>query len=173
VNDDLEKINIEYGEIEKLILELRNFLTEIDFKNIQSKYREQREIQNTLQSLDKEIMVLENGAKELENYKNEKIKLREQILNIEKENEKIEKEFENISKILLEYKQELEKFDVEELDKLEKTNRNMSENIRDIENIINEFKESQLALKKLKEDEKVVKDLYQIFSKELLLFVLE
>jgi len=49
-------------------------LTEIDFKNIQNKYKERREIQTTLQTLDKEIISLENGAKELENYKNEKIK---------------------------------------------------------------------------------------------------
>jgi hypothetical protein len=45
--------------------------------------------------------------------------------------------------------------------------------LRDMENIIVEFKNSQLALNKLKQDEKIVKDLYQIFSKELLLFVLE
>jgi hypothetical protein len=49
----------------------------------------------------------------------------------------------------------------------------MMENLRDIENLIEEFKNSQLALNKLKQEEKIVKDLYQVFSKELLLFVLE
>jgi len=173
INGDLEKMKIEYWKIEKLIISLRDFLKDIDFKNIQNKYKERREIQTTLQLLDKEIMTLESWAKELENYKEEKIKLWEQILNIKKETEKIQKELEEIQKYLKEEKEILDKFDIEKLDKLEKINRNMKENLRDMENIINEFKESQLSIKKLKENEKVVKDLYQIFSKELLLFVLE
>ncbi|HRX63508.1 MAG TPA: SMC family ATPase [Candidatus Absconditabacterales bacterium] len=172
-HEELKKLNLEYGKIEKLILELRKFLTEIDFKNIQNKYKERREIQTTLQTLDKEIISLENGAKELENYKNEKIKTGEQILNIEKENQKIEKELEEIGKEKLKQKKILETFEIEKINKLENINKNMQENLHDIKNIIDEFKDSQLSIKKLKEDEKVVKDLYQIFSKELLLFVLE
>ena len=39
--------------------------------------------------------------------------------------------------------------------------------------IISDFKTSQLELKKLKEDEKIVSDLYQIFSRELLLIVVQ
>jgi len=172
-HEELKKLNLEYWKIEKLILELRKFLTEIDFKNIQNKYKERREIQTTLQTLDKEIISLENGAKELENYKNEKIKTWEQILNIEKENQKIEKELEEIGKEKLKQKKILETFEIEKINKLENINKNMQENLHDIKNIIDEFKDSQLSIKKLKEDEKVVKDLYQIFSKELLLFVLE
>ena len=172
-HEELKKLNLEYWKIEKLILELRKFLTEIDFKNIQNKYKERREIQTTLQTLDKEIMTLEMWAKELENLKNEKIKLGEQVLNIEKENEKIEKELEEIEKEKLKQKKILETFEIEKINKLENINKNMQENLHDIKNIIDEFKDSQLSIKKLKEDEKVVKDLYQIFSKELLLFVLE
>ena len=49
----------------------------------------------------------------------------------------------------------------------------MENNIRDLEILIDDFKWSQIELAKLKQEEKIVKDLYQIFSKELLLFVLE
>jgi len=80
---------------------------------------------------------------------------------------------EEIGKEKLKQKKILETFEIEKINKLENINKNMQENLHDIKNIIDEFKDSQLSIKKLKEDEKVVKDLYQIFSKELLLFVLE
>jgi hypothetical protein len=67
----------------------------------------------------------------------------------------------------------VKQFNISQLEQIEKTNQNMMENLRDIENLIEEFKNSQLALNKLKQEEKIVKDLYQVFSKELLLFVLE
>jgi len=80
---------------------------------------------------------------------------------------------EEIEKETLKQKNILETFEIEKINKLDNINKNMQENLHDIKNIIDEFKDSQLSIKKLKEDEKVVKDLYQIFSKELLLFVLE
>ncbi|HKL44372.1 MAG TPA: hypothetical protein VJ892_03775, partial [Candidatus Absconditabacterales bacterium] len=173
VKEEMEKLSTEYGKIEKLITTLREFLTNIDYKNTQDKYKDRRKIQSSIQTLDKEIIFLESGAKELENYKNEKIKIGEQTLNIEKENQKIEKELEEIEKETLKQKNILETFEIEKINKLDNINKNMQENLHDIKNIIDEFKDSQLSIKKLKEDEKVVKDLYQIFSKELLLFVLE
>jgi hypothetical protein len=39
--------------------------------------------------------------------------------------------------------------------------------------IVDEFKKSQIKVKKLQEDEKILNDLYQIFSKELMLLVLQ
>jgi DNA repair exonuclease SbcCD ATPase subunit len=52
-------------------------------------------------------------------------------------------------------------------------NKNIENNIRDLEILINDFKSNQLEIKWLQEDEKLVKNLYQIFSKELMLYVLE
>jgi hypothetical protein len=78
-----------------------------------------------------------------------------------------------LTKIVDEQKAVVDKFNIRKLETIEKINQNMLENIRDIENLIEEFKNSQIALNKLKQDEKIVKDLYQVFSKELLLFVLE
>jgi hypothetical protein len=38
--------------------------------------------------------------------------------------------------------------------------------------LINDYKENQLEVQKLKDDEKIYSDLYNIFSKELMLLVL-
>ena len=49
----------------------------------------------------------------------------------------------------------------------------MDRSFHEIESLINDFKENSIEINKLKQDEIMVKNLHQIFSKELLLFVLE
>ena len=172
-NDEIKKMELEKNNIEKTILSLRKFLAEIDFKSIQSIYQERRDLNSQISIIDKEILQLELWAQELENYKNEKIKLSQQIEHIKIDKDKIKDELVKLWEALEWQKILVNKFDINKLKNIEKINQNMMENVRDIENLIQEFKNSQLALSKLKQDEKIVKDLYQIFSKELLLFVLE
>jgi len=86
---------------------------------------------------------------------------------------KIELELQELIKLEIEQNSSLQSFNIWEIEKLEKINKNMENNIRDLEILVNDFKWSQLELSKLKEEEKMVKNLYWIFSKELLLFVLE
>ncbi len=171
--EDMKKLEVEKNDIEQTILELRKFLAEIDFKNIQNMYQERRTLNTQISTLDKEILQLEEWAKELENYKNEKIKLLQQIEHIQKDKIKIDEELIKFTETLEWQKILVDRFDISILEQTEKTNQNMMENLRDIQNLIEEFKNSQLALNKLKQEEKIVKDLYQVFSKELLLFVLE
>jgi uncharacterized protein YdcH (DUF465 family) len=57
-------------------------LAQIDFKKVQENWQSWKGLNTESQTLDKEILELENGAKELENLKNEKIKLSQQIENI-------------------------------------------------------------------------------------------
>lgn len=52
-------------------------------------------------------------------------------------------------------------------------NQEMQTHIHDITQLAHEHKEGQLKVKQLYEDEKIMNNLYQIFSKELLLIVLE
>ena len=49
----------------------------------------------------------------------------------------------------------------------------MKEIYRDIDSLVNDYKKLQVEVKKLQEDEKILNDLYNIFSKELLLIVLQ
>jgi len=173
ISEEMKKLEIEKNNIGQTILDLRKFLADVDFKNIQNTYQERRGLNTQISLFDKEILQLEQWAKELENYKNEKIKLSQQAEHIQKDKIKINEELINFDKILEGQKILVDKFDITKLEQIEKINQNMLENLRDIQNLIEEFKNSQLALNKLKQEEKIVKDLYQVFSKELLLFVLE
>ena len=168
--NDLKK---EVEKVDETILGLRKFLADIDFKKIQNIYQEWKKLQNNIWILDKEILQLELWQKELENIKEEKIKLLQQVENVKKDINKIELELQELIKLEIEQNSSLQSFNIWEIEKLEKINKNMENNIRDLEMLINDFKWSQLELSKLKEEEKMVKNLYWIFSKELLLFVLE
>jgi len=49
----------------------------------------------------------------------------------------------------------------------------MKESYRDINSLVHEFKDVQIQVKQLQQEEEVVNNLYNIFSKELLLLVLQ
>jgi len=49
----------------------------------------------------------------------------------------------------------------------------MEKSLQQMQDLTTDFKESQLQVAKLREDEKIINNLYHIFSKELLLLVLE
>ena len=63
--------------------------------------------------------------------------------------------------------------DIETTAKLEKNYLAMKQNYHDIEVLVSEFKEHQLERQKLEEQETILGNLYNIFSKELLLIVLQ
>jgi hypothetical protein len=50
----------EKNDLEKTIKVLRQFLSDIDFKNIQNKYQETKMLLNQISALDKEILQLED-----------------------------------------------------------------------------------------------------------------
>jgi DNA repair exonuclease SbcCD ATPase subunit len=173
IKREIEKLNLECLKIDEQILAFRKFLADIDFKKIKETYQDWKNFQDNIGILDKEILQLELWQKELDNIKEEKIKILQQLEGNKKEINKIEKELEDFVGLENKQNEELKSFDISKIQELEKINKNMENNIRDLEILVNDFKWSQLELSKLKEEEKMVKNLYSIFSKELLLFVLE
>lgn len=172
-NSEIKNLEDENKRLEETIIELRNFLAEIDFKNIQNVYQEWRTIQSKISILDNAIIELEIGQNEIVNHKEEKIKKLQQMENKNTDMEKILIDIKNLQEIELKQNEIMQEFNILNIEKIEKINKNMENNIRDLEILIDDFKWSQIELAKLKQEEKIVKDLYQIFSKELLLFVLE
>ena len=69
--------------------------------------------------------------------------------------------------------QEKEKMDTNTTARLEKNHVAMKQYYHDIDMLVNEFKEHQLERQKLEEQETILGNLYTIFSKELLLLVLQ
>jgi hypothetical protein len=126
-----------------------------------------------LKVIDREISSLEAEFNKLQEYKIEVEKNKVRIENIEEklkvESEKLKIESEKLKEI----EEEISKSNFDNLKKIERINIQMKENIRDIGSLVEEFKKSKIHITKLKEEEKILNNLYQIFSKELLLVVLQ
>lgn len=167
---DLEK---EIWKIDEEILVLRSILAKIDFKKVQELWQNWKILNNENQILDKEILELESWAKDLENLKTEKIRLTQQIENIEANKLIAGQEISKLSEVQNEQKWQLDNFNVWKYDEIERLNKNMERSLHEIQVLVDDFKENSIIINRLKQDETMVKNLYQIFSKELLLFVLE
>ena len=160
-------------DIEKKMQSLRNFLAQIDFKKVQESYQTWKSLNIESQSLDKEILALENWAKELENLNNERIKLSQQIENIVSNIWTLDWEIKDLETKKVEQQKVLDTIEIRKYEELDNYNKIMDRSLHEIESLINDFKENSIEINKLKQDEIMVKNLHQIFSKELLLFVLE
>lgn len=176
-NDNfLEEIDILEKNIkqqEQITLSIKNFLNEIDRKSIETNYQ-------LYIWLKKEKVIKEQQLKEIEN---EQKKKEEYMIQIEKNNEIIKiseqeiKEYESESKTL-ENQKEIVEEQIQNnknkwIEELEKYNNQCIILQRDIENMIQEFKIIQRETEVLKRQEKQIGNLYNIFSKELLLLVLQ
>lgn len=172
-NQNISVLNQEIENIDKQMQSLRWFLAQIDFKKIQDNWQKWKSKSMESQALDKEILDLENWAKESESLKNEKIKLSQQIENISGNIESLNKEIQDLENQKAEQQKILDNFEIRKYEELDNVNKDMERSLHEIKVLIDDFKWNSLEIEKLKQDEIMVKNLHQIFSKELLLFVLE
>ena len=70
-------------------------------------------------------------------------------------------------------KKESDELDIERVKQQQENVNKIKNNIFYIQNLIEDFKQQQLEINKLQHEEKILTDLYNIFSKELMLMVLE
>lgn len=167
---ELEK---QQKESEKNIETIKTFLNEINYKAIEKIYGEYTSQDKEAKEIDKRISELEQEVKQVEERKTQVQKAIIQKESIEKQMNDImvtvaEKQQEQ--KIL---EQEKSTIDIDTTVHLEKNYAMMKQTYHDIDIIINEFKGHQLERQKLEEQEKILGNLYTIFSKELLLLVLQ
>ncbi len=160
-------------EAEKAIENIKTFLNEINYKTIEIVYNEYTSLDKKAKELEKEISKWEQEIKQTEERKHEFQKAIIQKESLEKQlNEstiRIAEKEQDLKKI----SNEKEKIDINTIARIEKNYLAMQQYYHDIDMLINEFKEHQLEKQKLEEQEKILGDLYTIFSKELLLMVLQ
>jgi len=173
--DEIEKkqLQIQQQEIENKIEAIKIFLHNIEYKKIEKAYEEYTNQEKTTKELDKKIYELEQQTKQIEERKTQLQKTIMQKESIEKHIKETiniikQKETEQI-KLQLEQKE----IDTNNTTQLEKNHNIMKQHHHDIKMLIDEFKEHQIERQKLEEQETIFWNLYTIFSKELLLLVLQ
>lgn len=176
---EIEKENWDSGRTKDIkitqdkIDSIKDFLNKIDYKKIWEIYREYKNFDKELKKLDKEINNLEIEFNKLQEYKIEVEKNKVRIENIDSKIKEIRLKIQDIDEEVEQIERQITKSDFESVKKIERINVQMKENIRDIGSLVEEFKKSKIHIKKLQEEEKILNNLYQIFSRELLLVVLQ
>jgi len=172
-NKKIQELEIQQQEIEQNIGKIKKFLNEVNYKSIEESYTRYSIQDKEIKELDKKINDLEQEVKQVEEWKNQ---LQKTII----QKEAIEKQLHDTVAIIIEKEQEQkqlaqekEKIDSTTTVHLEKNHLTMKQHYHDIDILINEFKEHQLERKKLEEQEIILGNLYTIFSKELLLIVIQ
>jgi len=172
-NKKIQELEIQQQEIEQNIGKIKKFLNEVNYKSIEESYTRYSIQDKEIKELDKKINDLEQEVKQVEEWKNQ---LQKTII----QKEAIEKQLHDTVAIIIEKEQEQkqlaqekEKIDSTTTVHLEKNHLTMKQHYHDIDILINEFKEHQLERKKLEEQEVILGNLYTIFSKELLLIVIQ
>ena len=169
----IEILETQQKEAEKTIEDIKAFLNEINYKTIEIFYTEYMNQDKTMKELDKKIHELEQEIKQIEERK---LQLQKAIIQQESIVKQLNEHTITIAEKEQQRKQlelEKEKIDVSATTLIEKNYLMMQQLYHDIDMLINEFKEHQLERQKLEEQEAILGNLYTIFSKELLLLVLQ
>jgi len=172
-NKNSEKLEKQQKEVEKNIEAIKTFLNEVNYKVIEKFYTEYTSQDKKMKELDRKISELEQEAKQVEEWKTQAQKAITQ-------KEVIEKQLNDFVTVIAgkeqerkKLEQEKEKTDVNTTTKLEKNHLTMKQYHHDIDMLVDEFKQYQLERQKLEEQETILGNLYTIFSKELLLMVIQ
>ncbi|HBB04787.1 TPA: hypothetical protein DCZ39_08050 [Patescibacteria group bacterium] len=172
-NQKIQELEKQQKEAEKAIEDIKAFLNEINYKAIETVYIEYTSQDKIIKELDKKIHELEQEIKQIEERK---LQLQKAII----QQESITKQLNEYTITIAEKEQqrkilelEKEKIDVNATKLIEKNYLTMQQLYHDIDMLVNEFKEHQLERQKLEEQEAILGNLYTIFSKELLLLVLQ
>lgn len=172
-NTKIIELETQQKESEKTIENIKTFLNKINYKTIESQYGEYTNQDKEIKTLDKEINNLEQESKQIEEWKNQAQK---ELI----QKETIEKHIDEIKNTILEKEQqqkqleeEKEKIESTTTARIEKNYLTMQQIYHDMDILVKEFKEHQLERQKLEEQETILGNLYTIFSKELLLLVLQ
>lgn len=169
----IKTLENEQKAIEKHIESIKSFLHEIAYQTIEKIYKEYTSQDKDLKELDKQISELEQEVKQIEEWK---IQVQKAIIQKEASEKQIKDFVDTITKKELERKKlalEKEKIDGNTTTILEKNYLAMKQYHHDIDMLVTEFKQHQLERQKLEEQEKILGNLYTIFSKELLLIVIQ
>lgn len=141
-------------------------------KQFKQEFENYRELDNQIRKIDQEIYGIEKEEEKIQSYKNELISLKSKIDELSSRILETQKEQEKLNQEIEKTKINEKNINLNELNNFEKLIINLKDKINKIQELINDFKQNQLEIKKLKDDEKIYSDLYNIFSKELMLIVL-
>lgn len=169
VNDLMGRKN----EIENQINEIKELMVLIDWREFKEKYKKYVGIESKIREIDKLITNLETEVVNIEEYKGKIISIKSKIEATDTQISESESNVDIKKNEVLKLDQDIQQFDIGSLDKLNDWLKELDRCLWSIKLLIDEYSSSQVEIKKLQEEEKMLDNMYIIFSKELMLVVLQ
>lgn len=172
-NETKKQLEQKSMQAEQKIHSIKKFLNEINYKDIENSYTKYNNQDKEIRNLDKEINDKEQEAKQAEERK---VQLQKAMIQKENSQKQLKEWIQTISKkeeTWKKLKTEKAKADTKTIMELEHNHNSMKQHHHDMKTVVDEFKQHQLETQQLKEQETILGNLYNIFSKELLLVVLQ
>lgn len=170
---DIEKYKHEQEKLQWLLTAIKAFLNDVDYSWLQKDFASYQDIETKIKSVDKDISSLEDMLRQVETLRLDKEKFNAQIASIQETMKQVTIDQEAQQKEILAISEKIQALQPEKLQQIEKITVMIKETQRDLQVLINEFKDIQIEVKWLQEEEKLLNELYNIFAKELLLMVLQ
>lgn len=170
--NESEKINSEIEEINKKIWLIKTFLQAIEYKTVEENYDIIQKLQKEINQIEWKISVIETEQNKTQEYKLNLEWLKSKLESTQAQKDNKQKSMIDIENQIKTIDAEMEWIDINQIKNSEKLNNECIDTIKNIKSLIIDFKSTQIEIKKMKEDESILNDLYQIFSKEILLIAL-
>ena len=172
IESQTPELQKEFDAIQQEILTLKSFLTKLDRKNLQSLWKNMDEILQQEQAINKEMQLLQAKKQQIHDLEKKHISLITQKQHLESRAEQITKELWSSEKTVDQAPKDIST----SLQHHERSLSQIEEFITlnsQLESLSKEAKLHQKEVKQLDEKLSITKDLYQIFSKELMIVVLQ
>lgn len=166
-------ISVEYDRILQRKEEIKLFLERINWKAIQQYAVQFQQFQQQVRELDKNLEKVEWELAQQTVLQEESTKLHALIESKEQQIMALQDEVIQTQRELEKFRDQLQMIPVQWLTQLEQYLKTLMQSIDQIQQVVSTYKENKLLIKQLQEEEQMAKELYAIFSKELMVVVLE
>ncbi|MCX6823228.1 MAG: hypothetical protein NTX91_04550 [candidate division SR1 bacterium] len=170
---DIETYKKGQEKLQALLADIKTFLNEVNYASLQKDFASYQEAETKIKSVDKDISSLEDMLRQVETLRLDREKFSAQISSLQETMKQATIDQEAQQKEILAISEKIQTLQPEKLQKIENITVTIKETQRDLQVLINEFKDIQIEVKGLQEEEKLLNELYNIFAKELLLMVLQ
>ncbi len=169
----VQQLSKEKEQIAEDIQMIKTFLSGLDWKKILDEYAIYLDLQQRIKQLDQEIWAKEVLAKTLQQYQDACITKQTQIEQEEKQLSGLVEEIKSKQEVCTHLQQKLSDPSYKKLTSALEQLRSFDNILHGLQSLLADHQDTLLKVKHIAQEEVFAKNLYTIFSKDLLLFVLE
>ncbi len=180
--EELKKLNFEekkkniffqISEIESVLSKKREELKKMNYSLFKNLYNESKKLYQKVKLLEDKLLNMEKMFQEIWKFETEILTMQAEINKINQFLSDLLEEEKQLVLKLTKLQAEKEKILLKDVDNIEKNFKEFESLYFQWKNLYQEYKDAQIEVDKYKQEYKIVSDLYNIFSKELMLLVLD